>query len=618
MTESAASVQGSPSSPKAVRSDRVRNATSRLLRAPALWLTGVVSVSALARAWISLGVPSPWVLPDELLYSDLARSIGDGGMPAVRGFQSLGWGVIYPALIAPSWRMFHDPYVAYHAALVVNALMMSLAAIPAYALARLFVSRGSSLWVAVLAILVPSLSYTGAALTENAFYPLFLVALLVVARAVRRPTLGAQLLALGVLGLLAMTRIQAVALLGAYAGGVMIYAWTTSARRSAYPRRFLPSMLVIVPAALAPVVVSTARGAGPLGWLGGRSSTFEGFHASEVPQWVAALAADLVLYVAVVPVLATAIVVPLGLSRRAADEVRLFAALAVPTLGAILLSIAIVSASFDVDGVGNLNERYVFHVVPLLFIGLALWIEQGRQRPRPWAVAAVGVACLATALLPVERLDYNAGLQALALLPLSLLSLTPAGTSLLVAAVTIACGAFWLTCGERTAGRLWILIAVWMVVLTLFTVESNRVSASKTAAAFDGEAATWVDNALPAGANVAVLWDENRGRRGLPDSFYFWLMVTEFFNRSVGNVYRLGPPTLYENVLPTRGVSVGPGRSILGADRRPIRAEFALVTCRTPIDGHVVASAPRGALQLVRVAGPIRLTNGPGCSREQP
>ena len=74
---------------------------AQLARAPAMWLAGIVALSALVRTWISLGVTSPWVLPDELVYSDLARSIAAGGRPAVRGVPVFGWGEVYPTVIAP-------------------------------------------------------------------------------------------------------------------------------------------------------------------------------------------------------------------------------------------------------------------------------------------------------------------------------------------------------------------------------------------------------------------------------------------------------------------------------------------------------------------------------------
>ena len=52
-----------------------------------------------------------------------------------------GWGEVYPTVIAPVWALVEDRYVAYHVTLALDAVVMSLAAIPAYFLARLFVSR---------------------------------------------------------------------------------------------------------------------------------------------------------------------------------------------------------------------------------------------------------------------------------------------------------------------------------------------------------------------------------------------------------------------------------------------------------------------------------------------
>ena len=343
--------------------------------------------------------------------SDLARSIADGGRPAVRDVPVFGWGEVYPAIISPVWALVEDRYVAYHATLAVNALVMSLAAIPAYFLARLFVSRRSSLLVATLTVVVPSLSYTGAVLTENAFYPLFLAALLAVAHAVRSPTIATQGLALVSVGLLAFTRIQGVAMLAAYAGAVLVY-WLSGTRvqRRGYLRAFLPTVLVTLPIALAPIVASVARGEGVFGWLGQRSGTFDEFRVHEVPYWFVFLAIGLVLYVAVAPAVATAVVVAVGLGSRADDGTRLFAAIGLPTIVAMLLSIAFVSASFDVDGIGNLNERYVFHVVPLTFVGLALWIERGLPRPRPWSwvVSRARVPGAGGATDPQARLQRRA------------------------------------------------------------------------------------------------------------------------------------------------------------------------------------------------------------------
>ena len=148
---------------------------SAMDRAPAVWLVGIVGLSTIVRAALGLTVPSVWILPDEIVYSELAKSIAAGGWPAIRGVHVFGWGEIYPALIAPAWALFDDPVRAYHITLGINALVMSLAAIPAYLLARMFVSQRSALLVALFTVLVPSMSYTGVVMTENACYPAFLL-----------------------------------------------------------------------------------------------------------------------------------------------------------------------------------------------------------------------------------------------------------------------------------------------------------------------------------------------------------------------------------------------------------------------------------------------------------
>ena len=51
---------------------------------------------------------------------------------------------------------------------------MSLAAVPAYFLARRVAREGLALLAALLAVAIPSLAYTGTVMTENVFYPLFL------------------------------------------------------------------------------------------------------------------------------------------------------------------------------------------------------------------------------------------------------------------------------------------------------------------------------------------------------------------------------------------------------------------------------------------------------------
>ena len=76
---------------------------------------------------------------------------------------------------------------------------MSLAAIPAYLLARR--APGAALARrAPLAVALPSLAYTGTLMTENAFYPVFLLAAWALVRALERPTVVRQAVLLAAFG----------------------------------------------------------------------------------------------------------------------------------------------------------------------------------------------------------------------------------------------------------------------------------------------------------------------------------------------------------------------------------------------------------------------------------
>src|SRR4029078_12096504 len=104
---------------------------------------------------------------------------------------------------------------------------------------------------------------------------------------------------------------------GAYITAAVIYALVgDGAARVAYLRRFLPTWAVAAAATLAPFVLSVLRGDGALSWLGSRSETFNAFHAREVPEWLAYLAGDLLLFAAIVPALGTGGGLGMGGRRR--------------------------------------------------------------------------------------------------------------------------------------------------------------------------------------------------------------------------------------------------------------------------------------------------------------
>src|SRR5581483_4156771 len=156
---------------------------------------------------------------------------------------------------------------AYAAAKAINSLMMSLAAVPAYLIARRMLSRWLALAAAVLAVSLPSMVYTATLMTENAFYPIFLFAVLAIVVWIERPAATTTLWVIALVGLAYLTRAQALAFGPAILTAPPLYVWAQ--RRGWRALRAYGLMYgVVVAGGLLVVIVQVARGASPLGILG--------------------------------------------------------------------------------------------------------------------------------------------------------------------------------------------------------------------------------------------------------------------------------------------------------------------------------------------------------------
>ena len=81
------------------------------------------------RVWFTTSDVSPWIMVDEVIFSEQARSIAHHGNLDVRG-QSYGvFSLVYPLLIAPAW-LFSSGKEAYEIAKGINAALVTLGAVP--------------------------------------------------------------------------------------------------------------------------------------------------------------------------------------------------------------------------------------------------------------------------------------------------------------------------------------------------------------------------------------------------------------------------------------------------------------------------------------------------------
>jgi hypothetical protein len=158
-----------------------RTFVDRLLAAiPVVALALAVLAFYAVEAWSR---KTPWVFSDELEWTQLSRSIAHTGHAARRG-EPIYFKSVYAYLIAPFWWI-HSTAAAYTAVKYANAVLMSLAAVPSYLLARTLVSRRGALVVAVGSVAVPGMAYATSIVPDVVAYPYYALCSWLAVRALR-------------------------------------------------------------------------------------------------------------------------------------------------------------------------------------------------------------------------------------------------------------------------------------------------------------------------------------------------------------------------------------------------------------------------------------------------
>ena len=570
----------------------------RLGRVPAwAWLTLIVVVSAAFRFQLSRDSPGPWIFVDELIYSELAKSIAAGGDLFVRDVPVVGgYGVVYPLLISPAWALFDRIPEAYTAAKAINAVLISLAAVPAYLLARRLVGEGLSLFAAVLAVALPSLAYSGVIMTENAFYPLFLVVVLSLVLVLERPTLARQIVLVGLLGVAYQTRPQAIALAAAALTAPLVQGLlgrrvraAVVAQRTLYGIAGAGVVLVLV--------VQFVRGQSLSSLLGAYAVVGEGgYHAGAVARYFLYHAAELDLYLGVAPVIAAALLVVVARNTDARLDAFLAAAISVSFW--LLLLVATFASQFA----GRIQERNLFYLVPLVLIALLAWIERGAPRPaRATAVVAIVAAALPGTLPFARLIDSPAVSETLMLLPLWDVAdhgLRAGDLSAVVVPAAIAAAALLLFLPRRFVLALPLLVLVYfLVALPPIERRMTRLSENSLNSGISNPHRDWIDRAVPAGAEVSVLWN------GEGELYAIW--QNEFFSRSVGTIYSIAGQLL--GALPQTKLSVDEQAGLLrDPDGRPVQPRYLLVDDSFTPSGRVLARDKAHQVTLWELDGPLR------------
>jgi hypothetical protein len=576
----------------------------------------ITCASALIHVVVALVHPAPWITPDELIYSELAKSIAGGSLPSVRDEPTLGYGLLYPLIISPAWAIFGDPANAYIAAKVINALVMSLAAFPAFLLARRFVSAGNALLVATFAVFIPSMLLSGTLLVEPVLYPVFLLALFAFVASLQNPTRRNQLLAIAAIGLACSAKPLSLILAPAYVLAVLHLGFLDRRRGGTVRARLrtqstaLTALACIGGLAIAvPMLLGDADAV-----LGVYGVVLRHIDFSGTLVWFIRHLAGLALYVAIVPFAASLAIVAATVTRRCDPRLEEFAAVATWTIGGTLVALGAYSSKPLAGAAGympseaRLHERNMFVLVPLLLLGLALFTERRALVSRRLVRGALLVSVALPVLLPLEKLLNNANFQAFAVIPWSAGDLARFWPFTFLPLALLACLAL-SSPPASVALRSWALVGLVFAVTTMSAHASMTFASQSASTVGIGEDTRWIDHALAADSadsNVVVLWISPRGETDVGRAERT-IWMSEFFNRSVGNVIEVGAPTPYE--LPHEDGHLHGGLVRLDSGGW-LQTRYVLAPCWVAIDGEVVARDPHVGWNLYHVRrGPTRVTS---------
>jgi hypothetical protein len=489
-------------------------------------LSALVAASTIVRSFAGLRVPTPWIAADEMIYAELGRSLWETGHLGILGQDAPFYSLFHPALIGLPLTLFDT--AGYDVARVLQAFVMSLAAVPVFAWGRRLMSERWALVAAALTLCIPGLAYSGLLMSETVFYPLVALAAWLAARALTEPTLRWQALLVAVVVLAVLTRLQGVVLVPAFVLAVAIYA---AAGRTMTPfARLWPSLtaLAMIGVGVVAIGFGAYEPAGSAEYAVGDALRFGLYHA-----------ADLLLLVGVVP---TCAVAALALARPDSPEVRAYLAVTLAFAVGFVGEVGLFASRY----VGRLAERDLLGVAPLFFLGLCLWLDRGAPRKRVSSYVVAFVAAAVVLALPLGRLVHEAALpDAFTLIPVWQIGSFDA---VVWSFAAIAVLAFALL-PQR------LLIGIPVVLALLFVAMSVSVSkyiakeASVLETAFFGESdPDWVD--ATAQGDVAYFYD------GEPHWNAAWSHV--FWNRKIRKVYVLATAQRVPGPMPQQRVEPFP------------------------------------------------------------
>jgi len=486
-------------------------------------------------AWQASQHRVPTLYTDEIEMMQLSRSIAETGEAARRG-DPYGMPTLVAYFLAPVWWL-GSAASSYAMAKLLLVLTMTATIFPAYALARLVVTKWYALAAAAAAAAVPALAYSPVLVEEPLAYPLSTLCLWLIARAYVEPTWMRIGTAVVVSAAAMFTRTQLSILFAVLLLGFLWYGW-----QSERVRAWRATWTAWDWAGAVALTVGVAVGFSA--FVGHFSQSWRdttGYYRDRILEHASWAAGALAIGIGILPVIAglAALARPRGEPRD--PKTRAFVVTSVAALVVFLTYTGIKGAFISLQFSTLVVERNLIYLCPILFAATAMAIQRGVGRG--WAIAVAGACTLWVVTAVPLRLGeypyYEAhGLSFAAFLNRELSWSQERIEDVLVAvcivALVLVVALRFVRRGSAAfaalAGTVAVGVFAWTLTTEVYAAEGERLLANQIArnlvTPYD-----WVEQETGGGSVVML------GQQMKDDATGIWL--TEFFNPSVKKMWSI-------------------------------------------------------------------------------
>ena len=552
-------------------------------------------------AWQASKHTTPWLFTDELEWAGRSRGVAHHGVPQLRLHQ-VSFSSLYEYLIAPAWWLGATGR-AYAAAKYINVAVMTASIFPAYALARLFVSRGAAIACGVATAAIPALVYTGMLIPEPLAYFWSTLALWLLARALIVRSRRAIVLAVGAIVLAPVMRSELEVLVIAGLVAATLMAATGSRGRSligGWSVRERTGAIVLGLGVL--ITLGAFANQHSYAWEIGTH-----FHHRLFTYGLWAAGAFMI-GVGVLPVLVS-LTWLFGARWRLPDE-RALAATLVGAIVAFGLYTAVKASYLSTNFAIRVEERNLIYIAPVVFAVTARWLIGGRTRPIPVGLSAAALWYLidSTPYHNTEHFYSDApGLSILQWLNRKPFYFTTTDAHRLLLGILFGSVALMvlreLARGRRSLQRLALPVGALLAVAIIGWNLTGEIAAGNASNSFSdsmrGVLPTppdWIDRATGRARTMYI-------GQSLGGSNAFWSV--EFWNQSITDVWSV------DASAPGPGPTITPDyRDLTGAVEPQLPIDWIVATPGVDPAGDLRETV--GGLRLFHVHRPIRIADAEG------